>query len=410
MGAMRRALQIAGLVFALALAALFTLDLRHAPSAPGPTAVSWLVSRGRFLAGSGQAEIHVPYPVVPAGYGPKDRHDVWSAAQPQMARAISVQVGQVKLTLVSVDLLEIDSRLMADLAPRLPRSADHVWVCATHTHSGMGNYDPNPLAQLAGTGRFKKAARDALLAAIRQAVTQSRASLRPATLSVGSLDLSALLRDRSRGGDPPGGAATRLAFATADGGFDAVIWGAHPTKVPRPAHALDADFPAALRPALFFQGAGGNASLRGPLDRRALDSLEHLPTAPVDAGALTLASGRVGLPPVQIHSGPRFTRRAAANLVGRLAAPRTAPLDVARLGPLTLIAVPGEPTAAAGRALQKAAGDPNAIVMGLCNGYVGYIETPDRVKQGIGESKRQYFDSSLLARFTRIAKALAAKP
>ncbi|MBS2032270.1 MAG: hypothetical protein JST54_30500 [Deltaproteobacteria bacterium] len=411
---MKRLLRALAVLALAALLALFTLDLRQTPVDTGPKISFTAEGHGPLLAGAGQAEIHVPYPVVPAGYGPKDRHEVTSAAQPQMARAIALQVGDAKLTLVSVDLLEIDSQLLEDLKPRLPKDAGDVWVCATHTHSGMGNYDPNLLAQIAGTGRFKREAREALLDAIASAVSLSAGSRAGAKAHVDEYDFLDKVRDRSASDDPPDAVLRALGFQTSSSAIGLVDLAVHPTTWPRPATMLSADLPALFtrnnqRPgyawAAFFQGAVGNVAVREPLSPEvATPSLgatgrhreilvDALATAEVDAP----------LPSVEIHAGPGSARRAASNLVDHLAAPHWATLSVAHLGSLTLIAVPGEPTAAAGRALREAVGDKDALILGLCNGYVGYIETPDRVEKGIGESPRQYYDSSLLSRFTSAA-------
>ena len=410
-------------VLLTALLALFTLDLRHTAADSTPKIFFTAEGHGQLLAGAGQAEIHVPYPVVPAGYGPKDRHEVTSAAQPQMARAIALQVGDAKLTLVSVDLLEIDSQLLEDLKPRLPSDAGEIWVCATHTHSGMGNYDPNLLAQIAGTGRFKKAAREALMDAIVSSTSSALHSLQLST-AFATAGLGPPTRDRSESADPVDSHYFQITFAGADLPI-AQLWNfaAHPTLVPRPATQLSSDFPGAF-PArgpiveAFFQSAVGNVSIRERVEPAAVaewldaDASQPWPvrkmpvttiTTPATTTSLAVAVARDATGQTEIHAGPGFTRRASSNLVDRIAAPHSAQLSVARLGPLTLIAVPGEPTAAAGRALREAVGDKDALILGLCNGYVGYIETPDRVAKGIGEAPRQYYDASLLSRFTSAA-------
>ena len=434
----RRGIIVVAVLFA-ALVALFTLDLRHTSNDSGPKIFFTAEGHGQLLAGAGQAEIHVPYPVVPAGYGPRDRHEVTSAAQPQMARAIALQVGDAKLTLVSVDLLEIDSQLLEDLKPRLPSNAGEVWVCATHTHSGMGNYDPNLLAQIAGTGRFKKEAREALLDAIAHSVGDARESSDGYLFAEQGFTLTG---DTNRDGQPELESSGHELLLMPKGPsriFDLLFVAAHPTTVPRTTTQLDGDYPARLATPhdthfqiAVFEGALGDQSisvegaaelvtttqhttLAWQVERFAFRRYDVTPESEDTAfpppepprmkplGRISVATVEVALPPTEIHAGPNSAHRAASNLVDHLAAPHSAQLSVARLGPLTLIAVPGEPTAAAGHALREAVGDKGALVLGLCNGYVGYIETPDRVEKGIGESPRQYYDASLLSRFTSAA-------
>jgi hypothetical protein len=60
-----------------------------------------------------------------------------------------------------------------------------------------------------------------------------------------------------------------------------------------------------------------------------------------------------------------------------------------RVGPLTLVGVPGEPVGDVGR---KLAPD---VVVGLADGYVGYVESPDRWAAGEGEASRTWFGPGL---------------
>lgn len=405
---LRRALGV-GVVLAPVLV-LLLVDLRHHDSDTPPRLLRHQEGRGQLLVGAGVSDIVVPYPVVAAGYGPKDRHTVTSAKQPQQAQAISLAVGDARLTIVSVDLLEVDSKLPTELRPRLPNDAGEVWLCATHTHSGMGNYDPNLLAQLAGTGRFHADARAALGDAIVKAVEQSVGNRIPTSMSLEQVEATfAVNRDdaRERVTEP----LSVLSFPEAHAQLLAVP--GHPTLVPRATPTLDADFPgiriARNTSTMWLQAAAGDLAIdRGwRMDGSTLgEAALHALTSghAIAASRLETATVALGLPPVEVHAAPELLRTAASTLVDRLAAPRTAQLSIARFGELTLIAVPGEPTQRSGGALRIAVGDPHAVVLGLCNGYVGYIETSARVVLGSGETKRQEFDASLLDRFTTAAR------
>jgi hypothetical protein len=59
-----------------------------------------------------------------------------------------------------------------------------------------------------------------------------------------------------------------------------------------------------------------------------------------------------------------------------------------------MLGVPAETTAASGVLLERAAG--GARVVSLVNGYLGYVEPPDRVERAAGESRRQLFGPGLL--------------
>ena len=60
-----------------------------------------------------------------------------------------------------------------------------------------------------------------------------------------------------------------------------------------------------------------------------------------------------------------------------------------RVGPLTLVGVPGEPVGELGRRMAP------EVVVGLADGYAGYLETPERWARGEGESSRTWFGPGL---------------
>jgi len=173
---------------------------------------------------------------------------------------------------------------------------------------------------------------------------------------------------------------------------------------------LDADWPGRVcstleadgAVALVTQGAAGNASARLQ-ENEAADGFAQRFTdaaraqAPGEAQAqvdLALASVRVGLPrPDASRLVPGPLRAATENVLCE-GAPNTVELDALRLGPLALLAVPVEPTFEAGKRLEAQAGAQR--VLGLANGYSGYLDTEVMVRGGGGESARQYFGGELL--------------
>jgi hypothetical protein len=68
-----------------------------------------------------------------------------------------------------------------------------------------------------------------------------------------------------------------------------------------------------------------------------------------------------------------------------------------------LVSVPGEPTSDAAREIQSASSATR--VLALTDGYIGYVDTAERVKAGQGESKRQYFGPTLSSVLARAAAA-----
>jgi hypothetical protein len=89
---------------------------------------------------------------------------------------------------------------------------------------------------------------------------------------------------------------------------------------------------------------------------------------------------------------PRVLRPAAENVLCE-SAEVTSEVDGWALGPLTLVLVSGEPTADVAAHWERAAGAQR--ILGLANGYWGYVDTSARVAQGMGEARRQYFGPDL---------------
>jgi hypothetical protein len=101
---------------------------------------------------------------------------------------------------------------------------------------------------------------------------------------------------------------------------------------------------------------------------------------------------------------PALTRAAGDNFLCTSAA-RVAEVSALALGPLELIALPGEPTVGSGQVLAQRTGATG--VLGLSGDYLGYVETPELVNQAAGESRRQYYGPTLLERLGTAAQMAA---
>ncbi|HEX5749621.1 MAG TPA: hypothetical protein VFZ09_25550 [Archangium sp.] len=371
-------------------------------------------AEGPLKAGAAKVPLAPPYPVVVAGYGPP-RPEASQADTPPQARAVVLAAGDVKVGLVSLELLLVPDELVAAVRERAAGlGLPHVVVVATHAHSSFGGYDSRLVSQLVGTGRFRKAALEAAVAGATEALRQSVARLADVTLEVGEAKEPGLVRSRS-GGDAPDGALTHAVLRSAAGPVaELLVFAAHPTVVPRKRDFVDPDWPGRLSQlreerggvALVLQGAAGNASVafdEGEGVEKALGYARAVAglaerTAPVAAGSPRLAFARVevALPrPDASRLVPSYSRAAGDNFLCASSS-RTAEVGALTLGPLELLMLPGEPTVGAGAALVRRTGATG--VLGLADGYVGYVETPERVEAREGESRRQYFGPALLER------------
>ena len=131
----------------------------HWAQAPA-TLVAKARAHGALSAGAAAVELEPPWPVTIAGYGPL-RPTAVRANRPLRARAVVLQVGEVKAAVVTLDVLLVPQAVVEEV--RRASGLPDAWVVATHTHSSFGGYDPRPLAQLAGTGWDRPSAEQALV-------------------------------------------------------------------------------------------------------------------------------------------------------------------------------------------------------------------------------------------------------
>ncbi|MBE4747446.1 hypothetical protein G4177_04535 [Corallococcus sp. ZKHCc1 1396] len=390
-----------------------------------PLVLSQVRGEGSLRAGAAKVALTPPFPVVVAGYAPP-RPEASQAAMPLHARAVVLEAGSARVGVVSLELLFVTPEIVAQVRERAARvGVREVLVLATHTHSSFGGYDTRWVAQLSGTGRYMPSAVGAAVAGASEALEKAVASLADVTLEVGGAADAGLVSSRS-GGLAPDGQLTRVVLKGATAPVaEVLMFAAHATLIPRKEALVDPDYPgrlSALREAagsgvsLFVQGSQGNASVafsEGQGAERAagfasrLSALADGATPAAVAGPVRLAFARVqaSLPrPDSSRLVPAFTRAAGDNFLCA-SSPRETEVDALALGPLELLSIPGEPTAGAGRALEALTGATH--VLGLANGYVGYLDTSEVVLTGQGESRRQYFGPALMERLGAAARVAA---
>ncbi|MBJ6761285.1 neutral/alkaline non-lysosomal ceramidase N-terminal domain-containing protein [Myxococcaceae bacterium JPH2] len=390
-----------------------------------PTVLSRIRGEGPLRAGAAKVELQPPFPVVVAGY-PPPRAEANVAEPPLHARAVVLETGGVRVGLVSLELLFITPEVTERVRARARESGvGEVLVMATHTHSSFGGYDTRLVAQVSGTGRYRSDAVESAVAGASEAVARAAASLTDVTLEVGKAEDAGLVYTRT-GGQAPDGALTRVVLRGASAPVaELLVFAAHPALIPRQRERVDPDYPgrlSALRETasggvtLLLQGAVGNASVaysegqgveRAEGFARALSSLADRAELVPAQGPVTLSLARMSaaMPrPDSTRLVPGFTRSAGDNVLCA-SAPREAEVDALRLGPLSLVTVPGEPTTGAGVELRERTGATH--VLALANGYVGYVDTPELVRAHEGESMRQYFGAGLLERLNVAAQVAA---
>lgn len=382
---------------------------------------------GELRAGAGRTALNLVSKVAKAGY-PPPRPTAQGQDTPLMARALVLKVGEVSIGLVSLDLLEVSEELSDAIETKARElGVQATLVAATHVHSSLGGCDRNLAAQIAALGPFDGVQQQEVIDRALEALSIAAGDLQPASARWGRRPLTGLNRNRAEPGGPIDRDLKVLAFDALESGARLATvfsFDAHPTLVARQSARLDADFPgrgAALieardgGTALFFQGAAGDAGATPPeleslskseamaarLADEVAQALEHADLLPLSEVSLTRA--RIALPHAQPPSTvPRLLTRPAAKILEAVLMDR-ANLTLLRLGPLTIFAVPGEPTFFVGQSLRqafaRAEGAP-LLFVGLAHGYVGYVESAERRARGQGESRRALWDADLEARVT----------
>ena len=384
---------------------------------------------GQLRAGAFVSDLSIPVPVPSVGYG-LVRPEVDRVAFPLSARAVVLASDDERVGLVTLDLLLADRDLVEAIRQRVAGlGLSTLWVAATHTHSSAGGFAWNPVAQVAGTGRFRPTIRSRVVEAAAGALTAAASSLQPVEALTGASEL-------------PGGTASRDEFPDVDRRItrvqlrgergpvaQLVVLAAHPTLVGRPPPGLDPDWPGRLARAQERAGQGVTLVLQGNVGNVSVQRVETGRDPPVEAfaqlvdaavAAVPLQAAGTGLSHARVEvslPGPdasRFVPWGLATLVDNVAlwpfAPGWAELAQLRIGGVRLLGLPVESTAASGAMLERAAGGARAV--SLVNGYLGYAEPADRVERGAGESRRQLFGPGLLEalRFGTEATRAALRP
>jgi neutral ceramidase len=426
-GLKRFLLIAAGTALALALAAGAALGLGSLQWRPlqrgGPPRLGAVhPGAGPLLAGAAVRALDLPAPAPVAGFarlhwteeGPRD---------PIAARALVLQEPGCTLALVSVEILLVPGSLERAVERRLrDLHLDRLVVAATHTHAGPGGWWDEALGERLATGPYSDAIFERLADRIADAVRAAAAALEPAYLSAGRGDATALVRNRG-GGTLVDGRLVALRLVGLSGAplADVVIFPAHATLLGVENRRISGDWPGALMrsrevPTLFFQGALGDQTPRPPprgappteaYARQVADRLAHVEYGQPDPWPeLAVATASVVLPPPDVGASPLPLKRVLRNVFYGIV-PDRAVLAALRIGPLTLVAVPGEPVAEVGRRFRAAAGE-GAEVLALAGDYLGYVETSERMAEMSGETVRTYYGPELAERLTG-AVALAAR-
>lgn len=387
---------------------------------------------GVLKAGAAKVPLAPPLPVL----RPTFRFP-WVTADreqdPLEVRAIVLRSKGRTIALVLADLMVITDDLSRGLESQLiDLHLDGLLFVATHTHSSVSGYDAHVAAQVLGLGRYRPDIVKAILDRSEEAVRRAERALVRVHARTAEARIPGWAWNRSTPGGAVDDALTVVALDAEAGGRVATlaVVAAHPTLFPAASPELSADYPGvAMRlleesggVALLLQGAEGDAAAPGTgwqgiqaAGTFVAQRVRELARDATPAGdRVGFTEVEVGLPSPDVRKIPSFfLRRPVSNVLGGML-PRSARVGLLTIGDAALLTVAGEPTAVAARQM-VAALPPSALegrkvrVTALAQAYVSYIDAPERVQQGSGESHRAWYGPELLGAVTRgLETAVAA--
>jgi neutral ceramidase len=365
---------------------------------------------GPLEAGVGVAPIDVPLGAPIAGFA----HLAYRSdgADPVTARAIVLCSGDARVAIVSAEILLVPDSLRAAVMARLAGlQLSGVILGVTHTHASPGGYYENLVAERAGLGPYDPAMRDLVANAMAESVRRALATEEPARLSVATGRDGVIVKGRD--GADPDGRITVLRVDRPDGKplAELTVFASHPTSLGIHNRRISGDWPARFYAhsqhgvRLFLQGAVGDQSAFLPeswgprtpeaygaaLDR-AVKALSFGPPDP--APTVAYAAADVTLPTPRPPITPAWLRQAATNVASTFL-PTQARVSALRLGPVVLLLVPGEVMSGPAARWREMAGA-GAEIVSLADGYLGYVDSADRVTaQEEAHPERSYYGPEL---------------
>lgn len=422
--------------------ALFGLWLSTAWAGPtaesGPDVVPVAQVATSLEIGVGVADItpdvHA-FRVPMAGYGAREGKPATGVHDPLRAKVLYLRDGETSMALITCDLRSITPDFKAQILRKsggLGLSANNLLVAASHTHDGPSIY-AEKFWQLQ-FGAYDPEIVEVMSTAVAGALKHAVESAAPAKVGFGQTVAEGFTRNRrwtydtaarEAAGETPltDPALWVMRVDSMDGKPRALLvnFATHPTILGAENMEISAEWPGVLQrnleeafpgaTVLYTNGAEGD---QAPDGARGADDFEKV----TDFGtrlarvAESVARAIETLPDVPIgfaRSTPAlpeftFTEGAKSRYGDFLTAavealPRTAEIQVFRIGPVALAGLPGEPILEVGKAVQQRVaeqGFEHVVVVSLANDYLGYIVNEKEYAHGGYEvDSRSYYGPGL---------------
>ncbi|NBP67470.1 MAG: hypothetical protein EBU52_01875 [Cytophagia bacterium] len=176
-----------------------------------------------------------------AGYRPRDRfEDVHDSL---FTRVLLMDNGSAKIAMISVDLLLFPPALYQTLKQALQGKVDFMYVSATHTHNGVGAFDPTMGGEIV-SGDYDPAWILHLSEMIQDAVQQADQQKMNATIAYGENYALDLVSNRLRRSGQKDGLLRSMLIKRADSSTGIFFtFSAHANSINKTSLSLSGDYP-----------------------------------------------------------------------------------------------------------------------------------------------------------------------
>lgn len=381
----------------------------------------------RLFAGAATAELPVPDGVPLAGYADRRGNSIGIHDVPQVA-VLVLRQHEKAVVLAAVDLVAVDGDFAAEVATAAGVEPESLLLAASHTHSAPAGVIDRPLSP-----GIDVSYRERVRAVIADTIRRALAEPRPARLRLARVRTEGIAANRNLPDKPVDNRVTTVSVLDQQGRLIACVvhFPCHPTVLGADNLLVSADFVGPLRdhfrqsaslgdaPIVFLNGASADVSTR--FTRRGQDfaeverlgaklaksassslhlgsqvvprpmlcrsSLSDLPAKVVPT--IETASSRVAVCKRELDAArqsrqdPKHIRRletkvqgATADLArsnGRGLSASPVRLFGVRIGPVAVLAVSAEVSSHVAAAIEADSPFEDTIVVGLANGYCGYV-------------------------------------
>jgi hypothetical protein len=150
-----------------------------------------------FRVGFGVSNLTPSAPTSTAGYGNRRGKNFTSVHDSIYVRAVVIDNGTMKIAMVTADLLIIPptvTELLKNELPGIGFTIDNTFLGATHTHNSIGDWAEGATQLM--FGKYNDSLVHFITDKIKQSIVTANNDLKSSVLKVGSLPLSAPVRNR----------------------------------------------------------------------------------------------------------------------------------------------------------------------------------------------------------------------